>query len=288
MSDSPSETNVIPETDPSKGLMEFYSSQAKVMLSLYQNIERLLGSTNDWTSPGTYCEILLRDFLCRHLPAQFRASKGFIYGRRQEGEKDKHCPEIDILVYDAHEYSPVLQIEDFVIVQAKATKAVIQVKRQMDPKQLRNGLENLKKAKQHVFFHDKFRDVLFPSALVFFDENRSNVGKPSKSYEREIRKQFSDKDSWKFAPEFIGSLQHHFFYRCSHNINHLEYACYPSIVDGSSIAIQFFLWAITYLVSGGRSIPPMPLGPLMNNKRLGTLRITNGPTSQSPASEESK
>lgn len=60
---TPSDTNSAPSFDLSPGLVEFYASQATLMLSQYQNIERLLGPTDDWTAPGTHCEVLLRDFL---------------------------------------------------------------------------------------------------------------------------------------------------------------------------------------------------------------------------------
>jgi hypothetical protein len=45
-----------------QGLVDFYSSQAEVILAQYRNINQLLGETNDWTAPGTHCEVLIRDF----------------------------------------------------------------------------------------------------------------------------------------------------------------------------------------------------------------------------------
>ena len=113
------------------------------MLAQYQNIERLLGPTDDWTAPGTYCEILLRDLLRAYLPSYYRVDKGFIYGRRPVGNDTTHCPEIDILVHDNHGFRPILQIEDFVIVQGKATHAAIQVKRRMNNRQLSEAIENV-------------------------------------------------------------------------------------------------------------------------------------------------
>jgi len=63
------------------GLVEYYASQANVMLSQYKNINLLLGHTHDWQHPGELCEILLRDFLRRFLPTVYSVDKGFIYGR---------------------------------------------------------------------------------------------------------------------------------------------------------------------------------------------------------------
>jgi hypothetical protein len=46
--------------DQEKGLIEFYSSQAELLLRQYQNIEQLLGPAgSDWTWPGEHCETLL-------------------------------------------------------------------------------------------------------------------------------------------------------------------------------------------------------------------------------------
>src|ERR1700730_3956934 len=112
---NPPDTNAAGPVDLSPGLVEFYSSQATLMLSQYENIERLLGPTNDWTAPGTYCEVLIRDLLRAYLPSYYRVDKGFIYGRRPVGDDTNHCPEIDILVHNNHHYRPLIQIEDFVI-----------------------------------------------------------------------------------------------------------------------------------------------------------------------------
>src|SRR5262249_25465500 len=114
----PAEPTVV---DFRPGLMEFYSAQAAVMLAQYRNIEHLLGLTNDWTVPGTHCEVLLRDLLRTYLPSYYKTDKGFMYGRRPAGNDSQHCPEIDILVHDNHRFRPIFQLEDFVIAQAEAT-----------------------------------------------------------------------------------------------------------------------------------------------------------------------
>ena len=51
----------------SEGVIQFYSSQAELLIAQYEHINHLLGQTTDWTHPGTHCEVLLRDFLRRHL-----------------------------------------------------------------------------------------------------------------------------------------------------------------------------------------------------------------------------
>jgi hypothetical protein len=112
-----------------KGLMSFYSSQANVMLDQYENINHLLGVTTDWTHPGTHCEVLLRAYLRRNLLQWMSIDKGYIYGLAKCGDKTYHGPEIDLLVHNTKDYSPLFRLDDFVIVQPEAVLGIIQVKR---------------------------------------------------------------------------------------------------------------------------------------------------------------
>lgn len=275
MSNPPDKNAAIP-FDLSPGLVEFYSSQATLMLAQYQNIERLLGPTDDWTAPGTYCETLLRDFLRAHLPSTYSVSKGFIYGRRQVGTTNQHCPEIDILVHDTHDFRPLLQLDDFVIVQALAARAAIQVKRRMDTDPLRKALDNVIDAKEHWASQGHNHSTRrFASAIVFFDERNPGDGKPSPTYRNCIVERLADRRAWEFAPDFIGSLQHHFYRRSSYNINHLDYAGYPACVNGKNIAVHFLLWIITHIVSEHGTQPPMAVPQMMNACLVDSIEITD-------------
>lgn len=276
MSNPPTPKPVNP-FDFSPGLVAYYSSQATLMLSQYQNIERLLGPTNDWTAPGTHCEVLLRDFLRSHLPSYYRVDKGFVYERRPVGNDTAHCPEIDLLVHNNHDYRPIIQIEDFVIVQGKAAHAAIQVKRRMNKRQLTEALENVRDARVHVGWacRDVSRNPFkFFSGVVFFDKGKPrNRLKPSKTYRNCIEELFSDPSTWEFAPEFIGSLQHHFYRRSSNNINQLNYAGYPAFVNGQNIAVQFLLWTITHIISRYGTQPPMTVPPMMTEHKVDDIEI---------------
>lgn len=200
-----------------------------------------------------------------HLPSRFSLGKGFIYGRREVGAGTKHCPEIDVLIHEAHDYPPLLQVEDFVIVQAKAVRAAIQVKRRMDNDQLRKGLANVIDAREHraclTLDHSPSR---IASAVVFFDEKcPGSGGKPTATYKTCIEDVFAAPETWDNAPDFIGSLQHHFYWRSSYNINRLNYAGYPALVNGQNIAVQFLLWKIAHIVSGHGTQPPMAVRQLL-------------------------
>ncbi len=136
------------------GLIGFYSSQAEMMLAQYKNINRLLGPTNDWTHPGSHCEILLRDFLRRNLLQWMSVDKGYIYGRTRDKDQTSHCPEIDILIHNTKDHTPIFKLDDFVIVEPESVLGIIQVKRsfnkvgETDP--LDKGLKQVIGAKQFL------------------------------------------------------------------------------------------------------------------------------------------
>jgi hypothetical protein len=123
---TPPPTTPAPLFNLGPGLLEYYSSQAELMLAQYKNINRLLGPTDDWTHPGDFCELLLRDFLRKFLPPSLSADKGFFYGRTTLEGEDTHCPEIDILIHDTQQYRPIFRMGDFVIVQPQAVRGIIQ------------------------------------------------------------------------------------------------------------------------------------------------------------------
>lgn len=146
MSEQPASTSP-PNTPPTPlfnlgpGLLKYYSTQAELMLAQYENINRLLGPTDDWTHPGDFCEILFRDFLRKFLPPNLSADKGFFYGRATLEGEDTHCPEIDILIHDTQTYRPIFRMGDFVIVQPQAVRGMIQVKRTFSQTQVKKGVK---------------------------------------------------------------------------------------------------------------------------------------------------
>src|SRR5262249_3778649 len=133
--------------------------------------------------------------------------KGFIYGRRPVGTDTLHCPEVDILIHDNDQFRPILQIEDFVIVQAKATHAAIQVKRRMETDQLRKALVNSVNTREH--FSRMCQGIPrspmnFFSAVVFFDEAAPRKdGRPSETYRNCIKEMFADPANWNLAPDVL-------------------------------------------------------------------------------------
>ena len=258
--------------DLSAGVFEYYASQAAIMLAQYENINHLLGPTSDYTYPGYFCEVLLRDFLRRFLPSHFSVDKGFIFGRTTVDGRDTHCPEIDILIHDTHNFCPLFRMNDFVIVNARAVKAMIQVKRTLTRSQVTSGLANITRAKRHLIgiirsegYHAK--PSVF-SALVGFGD-RIHKNKNSEVYRAELPKWKATSEpttplDWKplslyVLPDFVGSLSKRFLVSKGHWINSEKkwvggYSAFDSN-DGhkKNVALEALLWVLHRVVFAGSS-----------------------------------
>lgn len=228
------------------GLFDFYASQAEVMLSQYKNIVHLLGPTDDWTAPGTHCEVLLRDFLRRNLPSTFSVDKGFIYGRREVEGVSKHCPEIDILIHDTSLYRPAFRLEDFVIVQPEAVRGIIQVKRTLTSGQLKSAVENIVEAKR--FVRDCKTQASVPleevfSAAVFFEDDIFVPKKKtvSETYKNQIVSHFSEFKDGYTMPNYVGSLMHNSLFFSGLNRQRMSYGIFHSVHNGKNAGLQGML-----------------------------------------------
>lgn len=258
------------------GLTQFFSSQADVLFAQYMNIEHLIGETDDYTAPGTHCEVLLRDFLRAHLPSWICVDKGFIYGRTNRWttgnaggievpvEKESHCPEIDILLHDTHLHRPVFRLEDFVIVQPEAVLGIIQVKRTLSTDQFRSGVCNVVDAKRHLlemYFQkaesrERLPEPHFFSAVVeFADANRHNStfrDRLKEAYDSQAKYESSHKESAKIwvLPSFIGSITGKFSISTSSSIgfNKQDYAVYSAQHNGHNVGLQALLHLLTAIL----------------------------------------
>lgn len=248
-----------------EGLVRFYSSQAQVMLALYENINDLLGPTDDWTHPGTHCEVLLRNFFRQSLLSWMAVDKGYIYGRTVRDGEDVHCPEIDILVHDTLHYRPIFRLEDFVIVQPEAVMGIIQVKRTLRTgkgQPLEKGLDNVITAKQHLV--DMLRKAtpdgilrsvpLCYSALIGFEDNDvhtiEDYGEPLAVFYKKHKKYKQPHDEVETAqyvlPDFVGSLKGMFLLSDIDVEKHHRWGqLFRSEHEGQNVALQTFLAMLT-------------------------------------------
>jgi len=271
----------------SEGLIRFYSSQAELLFAQYENINQLLGPTNDWTHPGTHCEILLREFLRRHLLPGMSVDKGFIYGRVERDGKDQHGPEIDLLIHDTTSYRPVFRLEDFVIVQPEAVLGMIQVKRTFHfgkGQSLAEGIRQAVMAKQHYLdvsvqarvaketalydrdpaqvarFVCKYAETedlkkVFSAVVSFEDE----TGKDPEKYRQLLLEAYREHQRYVHPdgyydtavyvlPHYVGSLRHLSLYSPRENIHKRQFVAYESLHDQVNVGLQLLLAALTQTI----------------------------------------
>jgi hypothetical protein len=273
------------DNDPlPEGLMTFYSSQATLLLEQYENINHLLGPTRDWSHPGSHCEILLRDFLRQNLLRWMSVDKGYIYGRTQRGQNDSHCPEIDILIHDTQDYTPIFRMGDFVIVQPEAVLGIIQVKRTFSlvgkENPLEVGLRQAVGARQHCFdmliaskpsnVSEKITesDLIHPvfSAVAAFEESEgvSLEDALKNRYTIHLRERhhpqarLTTELSLAMMPTFVGSLKGRCAYAMKKNNHKQLYRLYDSFVDKRNVCLQLLLFAVLHCIRGSDTVAKKP------------------------------
>lgn len=241
--------------DPlAKGSVEFFASQANVMLETYNNFDRLLGGTKgNWTPSGTLGESLIRDFLRRHLPKTFSVDKGFVFGRHG----GNHSPEIDILIHDDHQYAPMFKADEFVIVRPEAVRGIIQVKRTLAGKEFEKGVRNIITAKQFILdvLLDSDPDILVLNAcqptfsgVISFDASfptQKTIAKLLATCREEcdkLNRRDGFDSSLHVMPHYVGSLSATFGMRYYHQSQMFFYNSFQPLEDKRcNIAISFLL-----------------------------------------------
>jgi hypothetical protein len=296
--------------DPlSDGLVNFYSSQAEMVLSQYENINQLLGPTTDWTHPGTHCETLLRDFFRRHLLQGMSVDKGYVFGRVERGGSDSHGPEIDILIHNTSDFRPVFRLDDFVIVQPEAVLGMIQVKRTFRSGKdgtLAKGVRQIVDAKQHlldVTVQQKIRDMTaayrgddsrvktFPeypdmkqvfTAVVSFEDETDKLPETFRkvlldAYQANRCYVHPDGEydtSVYVLPDVVVSLKHVALCAGRRHIAHQTYYCYESVHEGRNIGLQLLLAQLTDAVFDFKTKKP-PFAFPQKIVPLGVVQVPN-------------
>jgi len=99
---------------------------------------------------GNYREHILRSLLTKYLPSKFSVVTGFIEGLSRQ---------IDILIIDSTNYSPVFKEGDLVVARREAVRAIIEVKSTLDTQTLKESL---------ALFYDITRGGVFKPDVPLF------------------------------------------------------------------------------------------------------------------------
>ena len=147
-------------------LAEFHSQEAVSMMAKYKHIEKLIGVNHHNLSAGYHCEILLKEYLRKNLPKKYSVDTGFIRCNPQPAEEDDEgnptdyiiaSPQIDILIHNDYDHTPIYRTGDCVIVEPESVAAIIEVKKNLTHTELRAALDNISNS-YHVTGPDRTYD----------------------------------------------------------------------------------------------------------------------------------
>jgi hypothetical protein len=149
--------------------------QAYLSQSFYKRIyllEKIIGDRH-WLTTGTYKEKILLSFLNDALPGKLQAKSGFIVFPCKKKFPTKARPEhydylnssayeisrqLDIIIYDRHNYSPVYEDNDLVIAGPESVRGIIEVKGSLSRKHLTDAINLSNDFTQKWRRYKNFRD----------------------------------------------------------------------------------------------------------------------------------
>ncbi len=116
-------------------VLQYYRLLQQQMLNEKKIIDTLIDNNQRYTK-GILCEEILRKNLRQVLPKNISVVQGFI---NYMDSKSKQC---DIILYDFSNYSPLLSVNDLVLLPIEAVKAVIEVKTHLTQRDVKKALND--------------------------------------------------------------------------------------------------------------------------------------------------
>jgi hypothetical protein len=120
---------------------DFFRSFTEEVKATIRRIDTLIGPAH-WPSVGGYKEGVIRRQLADCVPQRYTVSTGFVLSRDGAGETIR-SRQIDVLVWDSHNYSPIFRDGSFVVIPPQALRVAMEIKGNLKTKELRESLENL-------------------------------------------------------------------------------------------------------------------------------------------------
>lgn len=246
-------------------LADFYSADAEALLTKFKQIQHLLGLSHHSPSEGTYCESLLKEFLRRTLPGQVSVDGGFI---RRVSDTDWTAgsikslppnapiatPQLDIIIHDTQNYSPLFRSEDFVVVLPEAVRAVIEVKQCLDASKLKEAVNTLAET-THLL--SKWRSEAYKvfTGIFAFSLHKALAPKKkliSKSFRTYYQKALTKYDGNCALPHLAMALPR---FALQQGNPPEQYNYCPTVPDGRdtpNVAGQFLVFLLSYFTSSAR------------------------------------
>lgn len=110
---------------------DYLATFTNELMARSRRIDLLVGHAG---TVGSYREELLRGLLHQLLPRRYEAATGFIEGCSRQ---------LDIIIWDAENYTPLFREQNFVVVPLASVRAVLEVKTTLSDGALRKGMEIL-------------------------------------------------------------------------------------------------------------------------------------------------
>jgi hypothetical protein len=169
------------ERDLQAQMETLWTSYANELTSQVHRIDELIGDRH-WLSVGTYKESLIRALLRNKVPAQHELGTGFLLSGvrdKASGTVEKVISrQLDVLIWNHYEHSPIFRVDDFVIAPPESCKAVIEVKGNLTHGDITAAMDNLDSVAffgdllgHHnspflsLFAFDLDEDVIFPDTI---------------------------------------------------------------------------------------------------------------------------
>jgi|ERR1051325_3554966 hypothetical protein len=146
-------------------LLTFHSNECQTLIQRFRQIEHLIGLQHHSPSEGSFCEHLFREFLRSVLPKRYSVDTGFIRSKwfAFESRGLVASEQLDIIIHDTTDYSPIFRSGEFVVVLPSAVVAVVEVKKTLDSESLRDALITLSGARILRHHSDRAENEVFKS-----------------------------------------------------------------------------------------------------------------------------
>lgn len=107
-------------------------------LETLKNRVRDLIDDKHWLSDGEFKEAILRNVLKRNLPSNLSIGTGFVINSQTK----EISSQIDLIIYE-NEYPPLFIEGDFILIESKGVKGIIEVKTKLNNNQIKDVLEKI-------------------------------------------------------------------------------------------------------------------------------------------------